>query len=57
MSDETDELYSVDVDALLDLAAELRRDGELGFVCWGSARLVAAAETIEAALSEEVDEA
>ena len=57
MSDETDELYSVDVDALLDLAAEMRRDGELGFVCWGSARLVAAAETIEAALSEEVDEA
>ena len=55
MSD-TSELYSVDVDALLDLAAEMRRDGRLGFVCWGSARLVAAAETIEAALSEEAGE-
>lgn len=54
---ETDELYSVDVDALLDLAAEMRRDGRLGFVCWASERLVAAAETIEAALSEEECEA
>lgn len=49
----TDELYSVDVDALLDLAAEMRRDGALGFVCWDSARLTAAAEAIEAALTEE----
>lgn len=50
---ETDELYVVDVDALLDLAADMRRDAELGFVVWGSARLAGAADVIEAAVGKE----
>ncbi len=55
MSDrgERDDLYVVDVDALLDLAADMRRDAELGFVVWGSARLAGAADEIEAAVGWE----
>lgn len=55
MSDrgERDDLYVVDVDALLDLAADMRRDAELGFVVWGSARLAGAAGEIEAAIERE----
>lgn len=52
MSDK-DEIYVVDVDALLDLAAGMRRDAELGFVCWGAGRLAGAAEEIEAAVGSE----
>ena len=51
--DERDDLYVVDVDALLDLAADMRRDAELGFVVWGSARLAGAADEIEAAVGWE----
>lgn len=50
---ETDELYSVDVDALLGLAADMRRDAELGFVVWGAGRLAGAADEIEAAIERE----
>ncbi len=52
MSD-TDELYVVDVDALLAIAADMRRDAELGFVCWGAGRLAGAADEIEAAVGIE----
>lgn len=48
-----EELYVVDVDALLDLVADMRRDAELGFVVWGSERLAGAADEIEAALGGE----
>lgn len=55
MSDrgERDDLYVVDVDALLDLAADMRRDAELGFVVWGSERLSGAADEIEASIVRE----
>ena len=52
MSDR-DEPYVVDVDALLDLAADMRRDAELGFVVWGAGRLAGAADEIEAAVMAE----
>ena len=51
--DDRDELYVVDVDALLGLAAEMRRDAELGFVVWGSERLAGAADAIEATVAIE----
>ena len=51
--DERDELYVVDVDALLDLAADMRRDAELGFIVWGKERLAKAAYEIEGAVGIE----
>ena len=51
--DERDDLYVVDVDALLDLAADMRRDAELGFVVWGAGRLAGAADEIEASIVRE----
>lgn len=47
-----EELYVVDVDALLRIASDMRRDAELGFV-WGSERLAGAADEIEAAVMAE----
>lgn len=40
----------VDVGALLGLASQMRRDAELGFVVWGSGRLLGSAEVIEEAV-------
>ena len=48
-----DEPRAVDVDALVRLAADMRRDAELGFVVWGAGRLAGAADEIEAALGGE----
>ena len=43
----------VDVGALLGLASQMRRDAELGFVVWGSGRLLGSAEVIEEAVCSE----
>lgn len=48
-----EELYVVDVDALLKIASDMRRDAELGFVVWGSERLAGAADEIEASVCRE----
>lgn len=40
----------VDVGALLWLASQMRSDAELGFVVWGSGRLLGSAEIIEKAV-------
>lgn len=48
-----EELYVVDVDALLRIASDMRRDAELGFVVWGSERLAGAADEIEASVCRE----
>lgn len=45
------DVTAADVRALLGLASQMRRDAALGFVVWGSGRLLGAAETIERAVA------